>query len=386
MAESYGNGASGYGLITNMANGIREGLIGYQTLANQKHQNQMQELMSGVTKDEDGNLQLTPQAQQARDFAAQKQKDEMDQYKQSHDVNSQYSQNVRTQHGLLAKTFGVGDENSYNGLNAAQVEEQDKGILGPLSSYAGAKAKAGATVDAAQTRADLAKQIADQKTTQGSGKDAEKADKAYTEMRKNMETFRGNTGAQQASVALQNADKALAIVKNKDPNSLTTQDLTLFADEMGKIASGGVPGEHGVQALMPNNAQTQYAKLVNFLSSKPTDAQAGEYIKHNMSYLNDMRDVAAGTLSKYRENIAKGYKHRVAPEDYDEASQDYGFGKYAPAPQAQAQAAAPTRGLVTGGQGQQAAPIQGKPAPNGAVTIKQGMHTFTWNPQTGKYE
>ena|SRR6478672_4717873 len=152
-------------------------------------------------------------------------------------------------------------------------------------------------------------------------------DKAYTQMRHDLESFRGNSSAQQAALKIQNADTALAIVKGKDPNTLTTQDLNLLANEMGKLASGGVPGEHGVQAMMPNNLQTKYAEMMSFLSSKPTDAQAGEYIKRNLSYLDEMKQVAQGTLNSYRANIAKGYKNRVKPEDYEAAATDYGFGE-----------------------------------------------------------
>ena len=152
-------------------------------------------------------------------------------------------------------------------------------------------------------------------------------DKAYTAMRHDLESFRGNQAAQQAALKIQNADTALAIVKNKDPNTLSTQDLNLLANEMGKLASGGVPGEHGVQAMMPNNLQTKYAEMQSFLLSKPSDAQAGEYIKRNMAYLDEMKQVAQSTLGNYRANIAKGYKNRVKPEDYASASTDYGFGE-----------------------------------------------------------
>lgn len=152
-----------------------------------------------------------------------------------------------------------------------------------------------------------------------------KSGEAYTQMRKDMESFRGNAGARQASLDVLASQKALKLVEGKDPNKLSTQDLQLLADEMGKIATGGIPGEHGVQALLPNNLQTKFAEMKNFLLSKPSDAQAGEYIKKNMSYLKDMQGVAGKTLNDYRGNIAKGYRNRVSPEDYAEAQKDYGL-------------------------------------------------------------
>lgn len=379
----YADNSSGYGLITGMANGFREGLIGYQTVQNQKHQQQMQELLSGVTKDDDGNLQLTPQAQQARDFTAQKQSDEMGHYKSAHDVNSPYSESARKTYGLLASKLGYGDEHTFDNQSAADIEEQNKGLLTPAASaYVGEK-KANATTTAAGTRADTAEDIAEQRRNDKAAADAARADAAderanskkddaYKAMRKDMESFRGNSAAQQAAVKVQNADTALAIVKNKDPNTLTTQDLRLFADEMGKIATGGVPGEHGTTSLMPNNLQTKWAEIQNFLSSNPTDAEAGKYIQHNIKYMEDMKDVAKSTLSQYRANIARGYKHKVKEEDYNEAASDYGYD-----------ANRPSVLPAAGGQVGQGTPMPpqspglvGKSAPQGSPTpVPQGFVT-----------
>jgi hypothetical protein len=164
----------------------------------------------------------------------------------------------------------------------------------------------------------------------GQAKTAADQNKNYKNLRHDLETFRGNQAAQQASLGVLSANKALDIVKGKDPNTLTTQDLTLLSDELAKIATGGVPGEHGVHALMPNNLQTKYAELKNFVLSKPSDAQAGEYIKKNMEYLNAMKETSQKALNSYRNNIAKGYKKLVHPADFSEAMTDYGLN----APQA----------------------------------------------------
>lgn len=154
--------------------------------------------------------------------------------------------------------------------------------------------------------------------------------KAYSGMRKDMETFRGNRGAQQAAMDIYSSNKALALVKNKDPNTLTTQDLSLLTSEIAKIAQGGVPSEHGMKVLMPNNLQTKYAEMQNFLASKPTDAQAGEYIKKNMKYLQDMQDTAQSTIDDFKRNIAHGYKNRVKSENYDEAMRDENLNQQGP--------------------------------------------------------
>lgn len=156
-----------------------------------------------------------------------------------------------------------------------------------------------------------------------SSKSGENQDKAYTEMLNKAQTFRGNKAAQQASMDLLNGKKALALVENKDPNTLSRQDLQLLADEMAKVATGGVPGEHGVQALMPNTAIGKLKEMQSFLSNHPTDAQAGAYVQHNMNYLKGMMNVAQGQLDQFEANTVKGYKNRVGEDHWNDYIQDH---------------------------------------------------------------
>jgi len=148
-------------------------------------------------------------------------------------------------------------------------------------------------------------------------------DKAYSDMRKDLETFRGNRPVQQAALDTYSAQKALALVKDKDPNTLTTQDLALLNNEIAKIATGGIPGEHGVQALMPNTLKTKAAEMQSFIMSKPSDAEAGEFVKKNLNYLQGMVNESNKNVRAYRSNLMKGYKNRVRKEDMDEAMSDY---------------------------------------------------------------
>lgn len=162
--------------------------------------------------------------------------------------------------------------------------------------------------------------------------------KVYTTMRKDMESFRGNQAMQQAALAVLNSDKALALVQSTP----TPQNLNLLADEMGKIATGGVPGEHGTQALLPNNLYTKVAEIKSWVTGHPnaSSADVSEYLQNNKDYINQVKSIAAKGLHDYRTNIAKGYKARVSPDQYQEASDDYGLGG-ARAPDASQPAPAP---------------------------------------------
>lgn len=148
-------------------------------------------------------------------------------------------------------------------------------------------------------------------------------DKAYTEMRNRLEAFRGNSAVQQASRDILAGKKALKLFNN--PEGVSVQDLRLGIAELAKIAQGGVPTERGQQELMPDSYAQKLAQFQNFFANKPTDAQAREYIKHNVKYLNDIVATADDTLKSFHKNIMAGYKDRIKPEKYNETLKDYGL-------------------------------------------------------------
>lgn len=252
---------------------------------------------------------LTDQATQKGALQEQVEKGKAATEMEKTDPNSAISQAARD---FYAKTTGKEADPS---LDAAALERLDP-VIGRMFSQQ----------ENAKNRSAMANSSKEAKV------EADQA-KAYSDARQKVASFRGNAGAQQASRDVLSVDKALLLVDK--PGMKTTQDLQLLADEMAKIATGGVPGEHGVKALMPNNLQTKYAEMVNFLSSKPTDAQATEYLERNKQYLKDMNMVAKKTLYDYSKGLAKGYKKRLAADDFKELNDDiesqYGEQSRAPA-------------------------------------------------------
>ena len=244
-------------------------------------------------------LNASPEYQQMKHLEAETQKLKSDNEfsAKARDPNSDISKSIQN----TSQKIGLGD--LTNGLSYDQYQK-----VAPLI----------------EKNQEAKMRYADRQDRMDSKKD-EIQGKAYSELRNRMETFRGNQAAQQAARDVYSADKTVAMVANKDPNTLTTQDLSLLAGEMAKIATGGVPTEHGIQQLMPNNLNTKMAELQSFLMSKPSDAEAGEYIKKNMEYLKEMSGEANKVLKSYRTNILKGYKGRVSEDQYNEAVLDYGL-------------------------------------------------------------
>ncbi len=239
---------------------------------------------------------------------------------QGQDPNSDLAKQLRKIYKPIFEKAGL-DTDALDDLGADEIKAYAQNPLEFMDKQKTLEANKQLALKTAETNAqsrnDLRQQAMDMKATDAQSK-------AYTTMRKDLESFRGNQSVQQAAIAVQNSDKALALVNSKP----TSQNLALLADEMGKIASGGVPGEHGVQALLPNNLNTKVAEIQAWVTGHPNASAADvtEYLDNNREYINQVRGIAAQALHSYRSNIAKGYRARVSPDQFQEASDDYSLG------------------------------------------------------------
>ncbi len=143
---------------------------------------------------------------------------------------------------------------------------------------------------------------------------------AYQKATHDLNSFRGNNAVQQASVALTNAKNALSLA---DKGNLSPDQLHLFASEMGKLATGGVPGHSEIEALIPDTAKSRLAKFQSFFSNNPTDADAQAFINNNKAYLHELLKNYQGVVDTYRTNTLDGYKKKLSPKDYDELKSRY---------------------------------------------------------------
>lgn len=280
--------------------------------------------------DDQRNQQIADMHERASNISNEKALMQISNEKEMHNPESDISRAYQSLAGDIASRFNM-DPTKFANVPASGIEKLMPGI----DRIVQAQIRADYMKESLQSRTDAQKDKAEAKI-------ANDQDKAYTQMRERMESFRGNRAAQQAALDTYSANKAFALVQDKDPNTLTTQDLSILAKELAKIATGGVPTEHGVKSLMPSNLRTKFAELQNFILSSPTDAQAGDYIRRNMEYLKGMNEEADKVVKTFRTNIAAGYKNRVRPEDYQEGLDAYQLGQQAPN-QKQAPTAAPVK-------------------------------------------
>lgn len=144
------------GIANGLAEGLKQGLISYQNMKNIQHQNQMQELMTGVRQNpQTGQLEYTPEKQQqmqTQGLLAQRQADELD-------PNSDVSQRMGTLRGQIVHNASpkLGAD-IFSGYSAADQKEGE-GLIKPEISgqYGMLKQQLSPLVAVKQGQLDVAK-------------------------------------------------------------------------------------------------------------------------------------------------------------------------------------------------------------------------------------
>lgn len=118
--------------------------------------------------------------------------------------------------------------------------------------------------------------------------------------------FRGNTAAQQAQQGILNADKALDIIsKVPDPNNIPPQMVNLIAQEVSKIAAGGVGSEFGQKTVQAETLQSRWNEMMQRVNGQPTGADLGPFVNMYKNYLQGMKATNSTYMDKYyQDNLA----------------------------------------------------------------------------------
>lgn len=288
-------------------------------IANQQQQNELSE----YRKAQETRLE------KQEDFAEQKIKSELDIKNQENtpgsDLNTATAARLKA---LFPEYVGKMDLSnaSYKELqDTAKLIEQRTGIDTKKDM---AKIKA----DQMKYSADLLAQYRQQKAESDKAKADQKQQDTFAkndaDVAKQMVAPRGNRALQQAQLNMLSADNARSLLKGKDLDKLTNQDIQLLNSEIAKIATGGVPTESGVQHLLSPTLEKKAAEFTQFLSNNPTPAMAGAFLKKNKQYLDELYNNSANKVSDYQENILKANKGRLTPEAYERQAQDNKIFQY----------------------------------------------------------
>lgn len=137
-----------------------------------------------------------------------------------------------------------------------------------------------------------------------------------------LESSRGNPAAQQAEKDIY-AGQKLKSLMNQSGGNLSPQQVQLAATEIAKIASGGVPSTHELQGLVPSTIPSSLASLAQYVSNKPTSAEAQEFMKQYNDYADSITNDAKGLIKDRYGRIIESRKRTLDPEDYKVLQEQY---------------------------------------------------------------
>lgn len=137
-----------------------------------------------------------------------------------------------------------------------------------------------------------------------SAKGDEKQNTAIKDVQNMIESSRGARDVQSAKETtrlINNAQSLLA--EYPDLNQMPKAQVALFAQELAKIAKGGVAGEAEVREIMPHSVASQIMSGLSTLQGDPNGAQLGEFLKTYQPYLE--------TIKKNSEKLAYDRTDRI---------------------------------------------------------------------------
>ncbi len=139
--------------------------------------------------------------------------------------------------------------------------------------------------------------------------------------------MRGNPAVQQAEKDVYASQKANALLKiaapDGDLNKVTPQMAALLRNEIGKIATGGVPGVHELDALDPKTLAGSMASVWQKLSNEPTPENAGAFLKQYKDYADSLTKDAKGVITDRYGRIINSRKSQLTDDQYNTLQDNY---------------------------------------------------------------
>ncbi len=234
-------------------------------------------------------------------------------------------------------------------------------------------------------------------------------EKIYSDAYKEARTAKGEPGVQQAMKALVNVKNANGIIsKYVTPDMapeqqtaaldrMTPQEASFLTSEIGKIASGGVAGEHTQNSMSAHTLDSSWAEFKQKFGT-PQGAQLGAFIMNNRSYLDELQKTNQSVVDDHVNSVFKENENRFTPDQQDRWKKDENFARLfkgsspeKPAAAAAGQVAGKSSGFVgTANAVPQLAPTKSGYMPGTVLNIK-GQHAVVGpdgdtllDPTTGK--
>lgn len=149
-------------------------------------------------------------------------------------------------------------------------------------------------------------------------------DRALQQTKTLLESARGNPAAAQAEKDLYAVNKVDSLLKiYPDPNKMPEAQVNLLISEIGKIASGGVPTGHEMEALKPGSAESKLQALYGKLTNQPTPANAAAYLKEFKKYNSALKNDATKVIKDKYGRVIESSKKQLGGDNYKQLQDQY---------------------------------------------------------------
>lgn len=195
-----------------------------------------------------------------------------------------------------------------------------------------ANARNSNSVDAANQRAKeknaIEQQKADamkQKAIEGQGlKQQAGQDRALAQTKTMLESARGNPAAAQAEKDMYSVDKVNSLFKlYPDPNKIPEAQVNLVVGEIAKVAQGGVPPGHEMDALKPGTAESRLQNLWGKVVNSPQPANLGAYLNELKKYTDALHGDAQKVIKDKYGRVIESSKKQLGDENYNALKDQY---------------------------------------------------------------
>lgn len=233
------------------------------------------------------------------------------QQQQANDANSALSQQTRKVYEPILKQAGLPTA-GIEQMSANQIKSYAQAPLEFIQKQKEIQAQKAMQLEMMKERMEIA---------QGN-----KQHQYLTQTAQQLEQLRGNPALQQAwrdKYAAAKANRLISQAPGGDPNNLSKGQVALLTSDVARIAQGGQPTEHDLNALTPETLRTHFADVWSALANDPTPQHAAAFLKQYQDYANGVTKDANQLIGEHAKRIINTHSELLTPEEQKTLTDNY---------------------------------------------------------------
>lgn len=235
--------------------------------------------------------------------------------KEKNDPNSSVSQLARQVMASTGKQAGI-NLGDISKLNASQIEKS------PVW-------KAIETTEQIKSRQAIAEQNNLYRQSLMGNKLGQQQLKNFNQTGQQLEQMRGSPAVAQAEKDLYASQKANSLANlYGDPNKLSQSQVNLMAQEIGKIAAGGVSSQAELDGITPHTLTGKMSQYTTNLTNNPTPANAAAFVKQYQDYAGALANDAQKTITDRYGRILNPAKKAELTDEQNKALEDQYLNRF----------------------------------------------------------